>query len=215
MKVLFKIQEANESIKEQKIEEAQLKIAEGVKIIKHRQKLIRLADSSEAGWRAVDEYVKNPIASDLEDKMKISKAQTRAERKVKEAKAKKLRDLREFTRPYPTTLSSTQTTFKESIWRPGHCYRCNKRGHWRKDCTEKLDDNKISTFTSQNLLMVHSVITGNVKMEHRRQSSEISISPVGRLEESIGKWRSIGTNRYIVDASERLKNATVHHTKTG
>ena len=92
VKVLSKILEANESIKEQKIEEAQLKIAEGVKIIKHRQKLIRLADSSEAGWRAVDEYVKNPIASDLEDKMKISKAQTRAERKVKEAKAKKRRD---------------------------------------------------------------------------------------------------------------------------
>ena len=37
---------------------AQLKIAEGVEIIKHRQKFIRLADSSEAGWRAVDEYVK-------------------------------------------------------------------------------------------------------------------------------------------------------------
>ena len=84
VKVLSKIQETNESIKEQKIEEAQLKIAEGVEIIKHRQKLIRLADSSEAGWRAVDEYVKNPIASDSEDEKKISKAQTRAERKVKE-----------------------------------------------------------------------------------------------------------------------------------
>ena len=38
VKVLSKILEANESIKEQKIEETQLKIAEGVKIRKHRQK---------------------------------------------------------------------------------------------------------------------------------------------------------------------------------
>ena len=46
VKVLSKIQEANESIKEQKIKEARLEIAEGVEIIKHREKLIRLADSS-------------------------------------------------------------------------------------------------------------------------------------------------------------------------
>ena len=32
--------------------------------MKQRQKLIKLADSSVAGWRVVDEYVKNPIASD-------------------------------------------------------------------------------------------------------------------------------------------------------
>ena len=129
VKVLSKIQEANKSIKEQKTEEARLKIAEDVEIIKHREKLIRLADSSEAGWRAVDEYVKNPIASDSEDEKKISKAQTRAERKVQEVKAKKRKDLREFTRPYPTPLLSTKTTSKESTWRPGHCYRCSKMGH--------------------------------------------------------------------------------------
>ena len=52
-----------------------------LKRLNSRQKLIRLVDSSEAGWRAVDEYVKNPLASDSEDEKKISKAQTRAERK--------------------------------------------------------------------------------------------------------------------------------------
>lgn len=34
--------------------------------------------------------------------------------------------------------SPTQT------WKSGHCYRSNKRGHWRRDCTEKMDVNKIS-----------------------------------------------------------------------
>ncbi|XP_062570680.1 uncharacterized protein LOC134232710 [Saccostrea cucullata] len=136
VKVLSKVQDASEHLEEGSIEDAQRKIAEGVDIIKHRQKLIKLADSSEAGWKAVDEYVKNPIASDSDDEKRITKAQTRAERKLKEEKAKKRKNLREFTRPYPKPVS-TQTTPSESTWKPGHCYRCNKRGHWRKDCKKK------------------------------------------------------------------------------
>jgi hypothetical protein len=33
-------------------------------LIKNRQKLIKLADSSEAGWRVVDGYVSNSLAED-------------------------------------------------------------------------------------------------------------------------------------------------------
>jgi len=42
-----------------------------------------LADSSDAGWRVVDEYVSNPLAEDSDDEKKIYKAQTRAESKLK------------------------------------------------------------------------------------------------------------------------------------
>ena len=164
MKVLSKIQEANESIKEQKIEEAQLKITEGVEIIKHRQKLIRLAESSEAWWRAVDEYVKNPIAREESQQSTDTGGEDSQRGKGKETQGF-------VTRPYPTPLSSTQTTSKESTWRPAHSYRCIKRGHWRKDCTEKLDDNKIRTFTTQNHLMVHTVNMVNCKTGTQRQSS--------------------------------------------
>ena len=58
-------------------------MSEGYELIKQRQKLINLADSSAAGWRAVDKYVINPSASDSEDEKRISKAQTRAGRKLK------------------------------------------------------------------------------------------------------------------------------------
>nr|XP_034316000.1 uncharacterized protein LOC117685658 [Crassostrea gigas] len=141
VKVFAKMQEANENLKENKVQSAQRNIAEGLDIIKNRQKLIKLADSSEAGWRAVDEYTKNPIASDSEDEKKISKAQTRADRKVKEAKAKKRKDFRDSARPYQKP-SWSQTSADNTTWKSGHCYRCNKRGHWRKDCTEKLNGDK-------------------------------------------------------------------------
>lgn len=66
VKVISKLKEASDELNEDKVAEAKQKIAEG-------QELIRLPDSSEAGWRAVDEYVKNPIASDSEDEKKNQK----------------------------------------------------------------------------------------------------------------------------------------------
>ncbi|KAK3088020.1 hypothetical protein FSP39_013577 [Pinctada imbricata] len=48
-----------------------------------RNKLIKIADSSEAGWETVRQYETNPVASDSEDENKIFKAETRAIRKRK------------------------------------------------------------------------------------------------------------------------------------
>lgn len=189
------MQEANENLKENKVQSAQRNIAEGLDIIKNRQKLIKLADSSEAGWRAVDEYTKNPIASDSEDEKKICKAQTRAERKVKEAKAKKRKDFRDSARPYQKP-SWSQTSADNTTWKSGHCYRCNKRGHWRKDCTEKLNGDKISTtVTEVNHLISQINNETPIGNTNKSQSCIKNISPVGRLRENLGHWRSIGVRR--------------------
>ncbi|XP_052251470.1 uncharacterized protein LOC127858378 [Dreissena polymorpha] len=48
------------------------------KALRHRQKLILMADTSELGWRVVNEYATNPIASDSEDEKRIQKAEARA-----------------------------------------------------------------------------------------------------------------------------------------
>lgn len=89
-KVMAKIKEANEEMVEKRIQEARQKISEGYDLIQHRQKLIKLADSSAAGWKALDEYVKKkPIASDSENKKRISKTQTRAERKAKDERIRR------------------------------------------------------------------------------------------------------------------------------
>lgn len=52
--------------------------------LRHRNKLIKVADSSECGWETVRQYQSNPIASDSEDEAKLQKAESRAAKKRKE-----------------------------------------------------------------------------------------------------------------------------------
>ena len=93
-KVFTKIREAGavidtDNLNQDNINNAKRKIAEGLDLIKNRQKLIKLADSSDAGWRVVDEYVSNPLAEDSDDEKKIYKTQSWAESKLRNEKLKK------------------------------------------------------------------------------------------------------------------------------
>ena len=73
------------------VEKAKKSVAEGKSIIQQRQKKLKLADSSELGWKVVSEYQSNPLASDSEDERKIYKAEVRAERKARKDQQKRLR----------------------------------------------------------------------------------------------------------------------------
>ena len=46
-------------------------IVEGKELIRKRQKLIRIADKSADGWRVVDEYVSDELASGSEDEKRL------------------------------------------------------------------------------------------------------------------------------------------------
>ena len=63
--------------------------------MKQRQKMIRIADKSDMGWKVVDEYIQSDVACYEEDQKRIHIAQSRAERKVKSNRGTRVR------RPFP------------------------------------------------------------------------------------------------------------------
>ncbi len=62
-----------------------------LKELNKRNKLVKLADKSEAGWLAVDEYLADDLASDSDDDKKIRSAQARASAKKKKNASNKNR----------------------------------------------------------------------------------------------------------------------------
>ncbi|VDI45452.1 Hypothetical predicted protein [Mytilus galloprovincialis] len=102
---------------------------------KSRQKLIKLANSSDAGWRVVDEYTTNLLAEDSEDEKRIYKAQSRADSKIKKEKAKRKTDTRPA--PYKTKSLAPENPIPvntNKMFRPGRCFNCSETGHWRREC---------------------------------------------------------------------------------
>ena len=80
-RVLSYIEHAETLINKGKINQALESLDEAKEGIKHRNKLIRLADTSEAGWDMVDEYETKALASDSDDDRKIRRAETTALKK--------------------------------------------------------------------------------------------------------------------------------------
>jgi hypothetical protein len=120
----------NPDMNSQKVVAAKEKISESIGIVQERQKMIKLADMSDSGWKVVQEYERNPIAYDSEDEKRTNRALSKAERKYKSDKAK--RRLR--TTPYNKERSAAEDNAGK--YKPGRCYTCGKRGHWSDGCPD-------------------------------------------------------------------------------
>ncbi|CAC5419412.1 unnamed protein product [Mytilus coruscus] len=174
--LLTETQDNNEST-----EGAMRNICEGLDILNHRQKLIKLADQSENGWRTVTEYETHSLADDSGDEKRIIRAENKASRKMKSDKKFKTRTT-PYSAPQSTRFSSVnqQSTVNISVVnRPGKCYECGLSGHWRSDHykqgwqTQKEKSDKISTRLCSNDLSVNFC----------RENAIVSCnSPVGKGE---------------------------------
>ena len=136
-------------------------IDEGIEMLERRQKLIKLADRSEYGWRTIKEYEEDDLAKDSDNEKRIAKAEYRAEKKQKRVSAKTASSNRKTFHPFDrhrgngvgNATTTTRTRYTAALaygtgfgvqqgqpYRqfnpspPGPCFACGKMGHVRKDC---------------------------------------------------------------------------------
>lgn len=150
-KVLLGVRTAEACLKEHDAEGALEELKQVSTIIEKRIKLIRLADRSEHGWKTVNEYLSDDLASDSEDDKKIKKAETEAARKKKAKQENYLKRRAEGptkhqqgTQPGPARFfQPTPSRFGASYPEGGHfkrfknsdrCFSCGREGHWRNSC---------------------------------------------------------------------------------
>ena len=136
------------------LERAAKELNEGMALLVHRQKIIKLADRSEAGWSVVEEYEGDDLADDSDDERRMEKAEARAEkkmakkRKIKEARAKEEVGARPpgvfpVQRSFPgkgmeVAKNAGAPTKPTQRFPSGTCFECGEAGHWRRECPKAV-----------------------------------------------------------------------------
>ena len=181
-----------------------------------------MADATDQGWRVVNEYESNPLASDSDDEKRIYKAEARASRKLKAERTKKARSYRAW-RPYPksapvaTAASSAsgmnytpEVAAPNARRLPGVCFTCGKQGHWKgaPECPAVNGNVKLSINAQNDIVREKSIKNDDqecINKSHSmyEQPCVVVLSPVGRLKQNISKWKEASENAYILDVVEK------------
>ena len=109
------------------------------KKLERRNKHIKMADRSKTGWKIVNEYLTNPVASDAEDDRLIKKCEKAALAKIAEEKEKKKKPTNKKSSERSTESPTRRDRFRNAPRRPRYsrnitCFRCGRVKHYAEDC---------------------------------------------------------------------------------
>ena len=113
--------------------------------IKKRNRIIRLADKSAAGWDLVNEYLSDELASGSQDEKSIRCAEQRALRKRNQRHQKAKPSKQGYSQLQSSTATTAFAGQHSSSTRPisrtfgafskprpsDICFACGQQGHWR------------------------------------------------------------------------------------
>ena len=124
------------------MEKAKEALKKGTSLVWRRIKLIRIADKSEFGWKTVNQYEADELASNSEDDKRIYRSKRRADKKHKEKKKKKSPPVRSsfsststLSAAYPIpSLVSNRGLLRSSL---GLRFACGKFGHLQTKCPQR------------------------------------------------------------------------------
>ena len=148
--ILAKVETLEKHIIKGKTDSAIDKVSDIRKELNKRNKLIRMADKSQAGWACVEEYLSDELASDSEDDKKIRAAENRA---LRTKRFNRGRGKRGNFQDRPSTSQNYQQRSPAGNWasfRPDSvpkfrrqpaktdiCWYCQALGHWSRDCFKR------------------------------------------------------------------------------
>ncbi|VDI55330.1 Hypothetical predicted protein [Mytilus galloprovincialis] len=168
--------------------------------LKHRNKLIKIADTSDGGWDTARQYEANPIASDSEDESKIIRAENRAIRKKKTlSRGPAVLVWRFPVCPGPvrwenlngdhaSTVGRTNTGELTALSKTTRQQHQTKETSFVKD-EYNFDISSLDNESAQNF--THDYY------EYEQDGTDIIVK--GRLKENIQFWIDIGAYDYIID----------------